>query len=796
MKGLLPHHQRLLDQSAISPEVADARGYFSATERADLERLGFRRLQVRVPALVLPVHSVEGQIRLHQIRPDSPRTKKKDGKAIKYETVAGRKMVIDVPPATRAAIGDPARDLWITEGIRKVDALVSQDLAAIGLLGVWNWRGTNNMGGKVAVADFENVALNGRSIFLCFDSDAWGNENVAKALVRLAALLKSRGASIRIVHLPDGPEGQKWGADDYLAAGHSVDELIALAQDEVPVLEDDEKTSKSTRLLRNVEGELDLFHSKDSTAYVSFSVSGHHETWPIHSRRFKSWLRRRFHEVERNAIDGNALTEVIGVLEARAAFDGSEHEVFIRTATLDGRAYLNLCDPEWRSVELSASGWRVVSSAKTPVRFRRAPGMVALPEPETGGDLSLLRGLLRLESSDYENKWRLVLAWLVAALFNDIPLAVLCFYGEQGSGKSVRARILRFFTDPHEAPLRSPPANQRDLVISAKNSWCLVFDNLSRIPPWFSDALCRLSTGGGSAYRRLYTDDEEAIFSVRRPVLLTGIEEVVERGDLLDRSLIIDLPQLPEKERRSERELEEQLQRDAGKIFGALLDAAAGVMAHESNVEISEQVRMADFAVRGTALERALDWEGGAFLRAYRENRADSIALPLEASVIGAVLVAFIESGGCQKASWTELLDELNAHELATDERKRNHSWPKSARGLSGQVRRLAPSLRALEFVFEDGRDGRKRWVTLRPAPQHRHDRHTDTREPNSQEPSDGCAGGDSGTAGSHGDEGDARSDGWAHDRSARNRGLSDDDDGCDDAAGACKGDDEFEEVF
>ena len=75
-------------------------------------------------------------------------------------------------------------------------------------------------------------------------------------------------------------------------------------------------------------------------------------------------------------------------------------------------------------------------------------------------------------------------------------------------------------------------------MIAARNSWVLAFDNVSSVPDWLSDAFCRLSTGGGLATRMLYTDDDEILFDAQRPVLLTGIEEVATRGDLLDRSLM------------------------------------------------------------------------------------------------------------------------------------------------------------------------------------------------------------------------------------------------------------------
>lgn len=237
-QALLPQHAALIEASAISPEVARARGYRSVESRAELRRLGFSDRQCQAPALLIPIWSVAGEVGNYQIRPDEPRVdrKLKDGepRIIKYETVQGSRMILDVPPPARAWLGDPKRPLFVTEGARKADSAVSAGLACLALLGVWNWRGTNEDGGRVALADWESVALSGRTVYLAFDSDVVTNPTVAGALGRLRSFLGSRGARVRIIYLPAGEGGQKTGLDDYLAGGHSAGDLLALARDELP----------------------------------------------------------------------------------------------------------------------------------------------------------------------------------------------------------------------------------------------------------------------------------------------------------------------------------------------------------------------------------------------------------------------------------------------------------------------------------------------------------------------------------------------------------------------------------
>ncbi len=218
----------MLEASAIAPEVISARGYRTETVKAGLLRIGFSQNQLLVPTLVIPVWGVDGEISLYQSRPDRPRINKQ-GKPVKYETPFGSRMVLDVHPIARPALGDPSVPLFVTEGIKKGDALVSHSRCAVALLGVWNWRGTNEQGGKVALADWDSIALNDRDVLLCFDSDVMLKKEVHLALERVGAFLQSRGAAVCYIYLPSGEGGVKVGVDDFLATGKSVDDLFTYA---------------------------------------------------------------------------------------------------------------------------------------------------------------------------------------------------------------------------------------------------------------------------------------------------------------------------------------------------------------------------------------------------------------------------------------------------------------------------------------------------------------------------------------------------------------------------------------
>lgn len=230
-EALFPQHARMLAASGITPEHARARGYVTADTKTRLEVLGITPAGRRVPGLLIPSLRKDGTTWGYQYRPDDPRAGAKG--PIKYETPTGQRKGIDVPPGVGPQLDDSTTTLWITEGVKKADAAALAGLACVALPGVWSWRGTNSHGGKTAIPDWHDIALNGRRVILAFDSDVTRKRPVRAALDCLAGYLVSKGAHVAYLHLPDVDPGMT-GLDDYLAAGHNPFELAALVRPEPP----------------------------------------------------------------------------------------------------------------------------------------------------------------------------------------------------------------------------------------------------------------------------------------------------------------------------------------------------------------------------------------------------------------------------------------------------------------------------------------------------------------------------------------------------------------------------------
>jgi hypothetical protein len=484
-----------------------------------------------------------------------------------------------------------------------------------------------------------------------------------------------------------------------------------MPRDDIPGAHTEEVSSakpKQADLLIKFAEAGDLYHTPQGTGFADVFVNGHRETWPIRSRPFRRWLAGRYYEATRGAPNAEAMQSGLAIIEAKAHFDGAERSVHLRVARLDDKLYLDLADAEWRAVEIHADGWQIIGDP--PVRFRRAGGMLPLPAPARGGSLAELRRLINVRD---EQDVVLITAWLLAALQDRGPYPVLALTGEQGSAKSSLAALLRSLAGPNSAPLRTLPRDDRDLFIPATNGHVIAIDNVSSLPSWLSDTLCRLSTGGGFATRQLYSDADEVLLDAMRPIVLTGIEDVVTRGDLADRSIPVRLDPIPEERRRAEREIWADFEAARPRILGVLLDAVAHGVRHLATTRLYRLPRMADFAVWATACEGSL-WEPGTFGSAYGASRAEMDETVIEADAVATAVRSLMAA--C--ATWTGIARKLlpTLAEIA-GEAATAKTWPTNPRALSGRLRRAAPNLRRVGITIVFGsRQAKERPITITAA--------------------------------------------------------------------------------
>gem|GEM_PF-3410148 len=468
---------------------------------------------------------------------------------------------------------------------------------------------------------------------------------------------------------------------------------------EVAVAADEDSQAAALMVIAD---QAELFHDGDR-AYATVKINGHSETFAVHSEGFRSHLCMGFFKATSKAPDARDLDKVTNTMAAKARYEGKRGTPFIRFGHKGGRLYLDLANTKGQVVEISPSGPKLLSDS--PIPFIRPPGMEPLPVPEFTGSVEELRPLLTLDDAQFT----LVVPFILASFNPAGTLPVLVLRAQHGSGKSFTCDVLQQLIDPNKAGLRTLPSDERDLLIAASNSAVLVFDNISHLDTWLSDAFCRIASGTGFGTRTLYSNTDETLIHVRRQIILNGIEEVADRGDLLDRAIVLALPPLEPHQRRSEASLREDFERLRPRVLGGCLSLVAAAMKRLPEVSLHSSPRLVDYTRWAVAIERAMGWEDGTYLKAFADNQRLAQEGVVESNAIGPAILSIIESNQEWTGTVGDLFDRLNR---AGGSQTLRRDWPKTTRGLTNCLDRLAPTLKTLygvEIVWAKKMGGHRR---------------------------------------------------------------------------------------
>jgi hypothetical protein len=502
---------------------------------------------------------------------------------------------------------------------------------------------------------------------------------------------------------PDENDKKRMQGSDYDPMG----ELVELHPEQPTARPSGKPKSQAAAMLALFEAHHgEAFRSLDDRPLFCLTEGGRRQTMQL-PPAVKALARWHYLQTGQPAT-ARSREEVRNHLEALAEA-GPKRQTWLRVAEHDGALYLDLGDDSWRVVRIASEGWDVI--ACPPVCFVRPGAMLPLPVPVHGGNVAELFELVNIPTGPDR---ALALAWLVSTLRPSRPLPILALHGEQGSAKSTVAGMLAMVIDPHRAGVRIRPKDEETVMVATQNAWVLAYDNLSAMPPWLSDLLCCLSTGGSHTARTKYSDAGETVMSAERPVLLMSIEDIASRSDLLDRTIVLTLPTIPESERRTKEQVWEGFRKAHPRILGALLDAAAHALRTLPDMKPGPLPRMADFAKWAIAAESGLGLAPGEFLRAYRDNRQDAHGQALDACPLVEPLERFMSGVSEWTGTATDLLAALEAK--TTEGQKARPGWPKDGTRLSGQLRRIAPNLRSRGLDYKQSRESggqRKRLIVI-----------------------------------------------------------------------------------
>jgi hypothetical protein len=725
LNGAKSSHSVVIKSDAKKPKEVDTRTLEErGISKATMDHFGIRAGK---ESWAYPTFTISGKsmrYREKMFDPEQAGLKYgKNKKPIKYRWLPGDSAAIPKcynHPAMKEA---KDKDLWIVNGEVSVWSLHQIGVKAISPMGEARM--------IEAIIEDCKAAHVGR-IHIAFDNDPTGH----RATVRAVERAESIGLAYHAYELM-GKEGCDI-SDYYEFAGFDKEAFIEslkgisrvspakLAEwsDNAPSTEEakkeevqrdssDAKAAKSEQLGRMLmDAGARPFYTEEDAFYITIPQNGINMVYPMEDSLLGHRLYYFYYNKTGKMIDNSALDNAMRTLKGYALNERFKEEVWIRSAWHEGHIYIDLARDDNTVVKIGAdcdNGWELTNDP--PVYFRRPKGFWELPLPIRGGDINKLRPLI---NAGHDEDWMLMVAWMVNAMFPpSASFPVLAINGEQGSAKSTTCRILKKIIDPNFTPLiGSSVREERDLAITARNSYVIGFDNLSGLSKWQSDALCQLATGQGFRTRKLHTDDEEILFNAKRPMIVNGIEPLLGREDFQNRCLACNLPPISDSNRIDENEINTKVEELQPGILGWIFDVIAHSLANIDNVKLEKTPRMADFVKRIVAGEELMPWENGKFMEVLMDNRDELVELALENSPLGSEIVRLMEAKSFYESTPTELREILNRRALA--ENRNSDSWPTSTKWFSTALTRISPNLRKAGIDYKSGRSGGKRYIKLR----------------------------------------------------------------------------------
>jgi len=454
----------------------------------------------------------------------------------------------------------------------------------------------------------------------------------------------------------------------------------------------EDKSKQDEILIGIATKHCDFFHDSQGEAYAKIPVNSHTEIWNISSLGFRDWISRELWLQHRDGLSKNSFESALVTLRGIATYDCPSEEVYLRVAQTNGEIYIDMCNDDWQVLKVTKFGWTLMN--KSPVVFVRAKNMRALRIPNANGNISLLKKHINIKESEFV----LIVGWLLMSLqAGNGAYPMLVLRGSAGCGKTTTSRMLRELVDPNVATLLSKPKTE-DLRVVGANNHVLAFDNLSGIGPNQSDALCKISTGDNQTVRKLYTTNEEFTISLKKPILLNGIDEIAKRSDMASRSIKIELTKLQKS--KAETSVWNAFVEDAPYILGALLDGLSVALSRHDKCGVSELLRMGDFCKWATAAGPAYDWAQDQFMTVYKENVERSFLDSIESSEFASTLVLFLELHSEFRGAPIELLAKLDLMSV-----EGSIKGVKTAKAVTERLSRYENALNKLGIHIEKDRD-------------------------------------------------------------------------------------------
>jgi hypothetical protein len=470
------------------------------------------------------------------------------------------------------------------------------------------------------------------------------------------------------------------------------------------------KTNQTDGLVENLlrRENIILFHDQLGDEYISLDVDGHQEIWACRSKAIKKWLSREIYKTCKKMPSSEIIKNITSLLAGIACFDGQKFELQNRITWHDNELWYDLTNESWQAIRITGDSWELVD--KPPIIFKRYPHNKPQITPSVNGNANLFLNYVNITNAEHR---LLLMVFLISCFIPGFPHVMSVIFGPQGSSKSTLAKIIRRIIDPSLIDVASFPHSQRELVQALAHHYFLFFDNVSYISEEQSDTLCKAVTGGGHVKRELYENDEDIIYNFMRCLGLNGINLVTTRPDLLERSLLIELERIEPENRKTEKEIYENFEKDLPAILGGVFDVLVKVLKIQPTIKLNSHYRMADWALWGCAIAEALGHTKEEFLNAYQNNTVRQTEMLLNDNVVATAIMGFMNGKKEWESTPTELFRKLSNHAVFGNIDTTEKYWPKGANSLSRKLNELSSPLKEMNIFVSISTTGTKRFIKI-----------------------------------------------------------------------------------
>lgn len=434
-----------------------------------------------------------------------------------------------------------------------------------------------------------------------------------------------------------------------------------------------------------------FFKDQYGIPYTLVNIADHYEITRVESGKFKRYLAMLFYDTNNKVANAEAITNAIHVLQAKAENGDKTFPLSLRVAWNNGDILYDLTNEKWQCVKISQQGWEIIDNTPNPMFIRH--NQISQAYPDKNYDNDIFDRFLQLTNLKEEKVRILLKVYIISTFIPDIPHAILILHGGQGSAKTTSQELVKLTIDPAKPRTLTIYGDIKEFIQQLAHNYVVFYDNLKRTPQWLSDEACKAVTGVGSTKRKLYTDDDSIVYEYRRCLGFNGINNSLTEPDALDRSIMIELQRIRKEDRKQDGDIMTQFLELRPKLLGYIFDMLVKTLQIKPTIRLNDLPRMADFAIWGEAIARAMGYKDLEFINAYYDNIGKQNVEAIENHPFGQAIARFMGENEVLKGSPIDVLDalEIFAHNngIKTDHKL----WPKSPNMVTRRLNQIRSTL-------------------------------------------------------------------------------------------------------